>query len=148
MVSAWIVFGLVKTWKWYSLEKFTLAFFLMASSYLFYPLALPHIYREAFVSQLKYYSGCPYVWSGERYNGIDCSGLIRMALARQYLYNLHLNAWFHIWLRDASAQDIPRKYEIVFISDQKWPSIKEINRDDLSLGSIAVTADGVHILHT
>ncbi len=146
MIVAWMLLGVVKTWRWHGLGKGALAFSCVVSGYLFYPLELPRIDREAFVSQLKYYNGCPYVWGGERYNGIDCSGLIRMALAKQYLYHGHVNAWFHLWLWDASAQDIPRKYDRIFGPASNWPSIKVMDNEAVSLGSIAVTADGVHIL--
>ncbi|MGB1540445.1 MAG: NlpC/P60 family protein, partial [Rickettsiales bacterium] len=67
--------------------------------------------RKGYVSALESYLNTPYVWGGERFTGMDCSGLIRVGLAKAALYEglqtlnpgLVRNA-VQLWMEDTTAK--------------------------------------------
>jgi len=133
------------------------------------PLAIPAIFaallllpgrpvnrvvlRAAYVTELQSYKETRYVWGGENWRGVDCSGLLRSALVdAQFRQSFHtLNPalarqalWF--WWHDASAHDLRNGYQGQTSQLGSPIPLKDVPPDLLLPGDFAVTADGSHVL--
>lgn len=113
----------------------------------------PAALQSQYVRTLRSYAGTPYVWGGENWRGVDCSGLLRSAmvdaqfkqsllianpvLARQALW---------LWWHDANAYDMGQGY--AGLTRQLAPAtrLRDTATLPLSPGDFAVTADGSHVL--
>lgn len=102
---------------------------------------------------LRIFRGVRYVWGGEGFLGIDCSGLVRKGLVWAQLYHglrtangKSIRDAIALWWHDSSAMALRDGY-------RGWTT--ELFRDDsvagadvskLKTGDLAVTADGVHVM--
>ncbi len=109
--------------------------------------------REAYVKELNYYEGSPYVWGGENKFGIDCSGLVRRGLInanlKQGLVSFNpklIKGSFSLWWYDTSAEALGKEYRNLTKFLLKTESINQLNHSQIQKGDIAVTLDGVHTL--
>jgi hypothetical protein len=102
---------------------------------------------------LRSFSGVRYVWGGEGFLGIDCSGLARKALIHAQILNgfRNLNGGpirdaISLWWHDCSALALKDNFrnwtQPLFRSD----NLRSANYEHLKPGDMAVTADGVHVL--
>lgn len=125
-------------------------------------LALPgrpvsHVALQThYVEELKRYQGVRYVWGGENFLGIDCSGLVRKGMINA-LWKTGLTtanptaarAAISLWWRDASARAMQAGYRNMTRSIGSFPSIQSLESRDTALlqsGDLAVTSNGIHIL--
>lgn len=112
-----------------------------------------NVLREAYVNELNYYEGSPYVWGGENKFGIDCSGLVRRALVnanlKQGLISFNpklIRESFSLWWYDASAEALGKEYRKLTKFLFKTDSINQLDHSQIQKGDIAVTLDGIHTL--
>ena len=105
-----------------------------------------------YVKALRCYRGVRYVWGGEGFLGIDCSGLPRKALVwTQLVYGLRtLNGGpirnaVDLWIHDSSARALRDGYR-GWTTNLSTGRINEIDHQLLHPGDVAVTYDGVHTL--
>ena len=113
----------------------------------------PELLRQAYRTCLGGYEGCRYVWGGENWLGIDCSGLVRRALVSAQircgllsrdagLVRSGLDLWWH----DCSARALRDGYGDYTRRLLSAASINAISNDFLCVGDLAVTADGIHVM--
>lgn len=115
----------------------------------------PAALRQAYTTTLRRYAGTRYVWGGEGFFGVDCSGLLRAALIDAHAWEsvrtlnpaLARDA-FRLWWHDASARDLLEGGHglTTQLSSNRPLSLKDTPTDGLLPGDFAVTADGSHVL--
>ena len=109
--------------------------------------------RADYCRGLQLYIGDRYVWGGEGYFGIDCSGLVRKGLVwGQLISGVRgmnggpLRNAIALWWHDCSAKELLGGFRgwtrVLFTSS----SIDETDHSTLQPGDLAVTADGAHVL--
>jgi cell wall-associated NlpC family hydrolase len=109
--------------------------------------------RADYVAGLRRYGGVTYVWGGESFKGIDCSGLIRRGLidalfcrgvrsGNPGLVRGALSLWWH----DCTANDLRLGRAGLTAPLLETPSLNELDHSRILPGDLAVTRDGVHIL--
>ncbi len=106
-----------------------------------------------YVNNLSKYDGVPYVWGGEKFLGIDCSGLVRKGMINANLYegicSLNpscLRKAVELWWFDCSAKALMNNYRDFTQLRFKAESINKLDHSRLDPGDFAVTVDGVHTL--
>ncbi len=109
--------------------------------------------QSSYCSALTAYSNCPYVWGGEGYLGIDCSGLVRKgmedALAMQGISTFNpmlsreaLSLYWH----DTNAKTIGEGYEGRTRFITTCPDLNHLHYVMVQPGDLAVTEGGDHIM--
>ncbi|HBC88166.1 MAG TPA: hypothetical protein DCZ94_14545 [Lentisphaeria bacterium] len=109
--------------------------------------------RIQYARCLEKYEGVRYIWGGETFLGIDCSGLVRKGLIDALFYEgiqtlnpeLIRNSLF-LWWNDCSARSLKEGYRNLTTPLFDAESVNSIKTDQLEVGDIAVTSDGVHVL--
>jgi hypothetical protein len=156
-VGLWVVAGSVLvTWKTKGIRWFLITIYGLVAVFLLLPSTIPENrenLRTNYCSALESYTGRPYVWGGEGYFGIDCSGFVRKgfedALVKQgFLHFDPAMVRSGIWLywHDTTAKVIGEAY-----GGRTYPvtTCSSLNALDYSLvlpGDLAVTEDGTHIM--
>ncbi len=109
--------------------------------------------REEVVQALQRYEETPYVWGGENFLGIDCSGLVRRgAIDGMFLYGVRtlnpllVRKSFTLWWRDLSAQDMETGARGAAKKITEEKSLALLNDKNLHPGDFAVTRGGAHAL--
>ena len=109
--------------------------------------------RQAYINSLASYEGKKYVWGGENWRGVDCSGLLRAAMVDAYFTESirTLNPalarralWF--WWHDAPAREMSDGYQGETVRLGNAVALKEVPGGLLEPGDLAVTQDGSHVL--
>ena len=109
--------------------------------------------RQEYVAALEKYEGTRYVWGGENWAGIDCSGLVRRGLidadfkrgwktANPGL----LRASLALWWFDSTAKALGEEYRGQSRHLFDAASISGLDHSKLLPGDFAVTSSGVHTL--
>jgi hypothetical protein len=109
--------------------------------------------RRDYVTSLRSFEGCRYVWGGENRLGIDCSGLARAGLINASIRNAFQTAnpamlrfALDLWWHDCSAKALGEGYRRQTIQQFAAPTINSIDPNRLKAGDLAVTDDGVHVM--
>jgi cell wall-associated NlpC family hydrolase len=109
--------------------------------------------RDAYRVELLRYQGCRYVWGGENRLGVDCSGLVRIALVnamlRQGICTANPNlvrSGLSLWWHDQSAQSLRDGGEGTVVPVVAADSVNAVDYSHLQVGDLAVTASGVHVM--
>jgi hypothetical protein len=109
--------------------------------------------RREYVVGLQRYQDVVYVWGGEGFLGIDCSGLIRRGLinslfcrgVRTMDAGLVRRAVSLCW-NDTSASGLGRQHDSLTVHLFEAPSLNKTDHSQLLPGDLAVTSNGVHIM--
>jgi hypothetical protein len=108
---------------------------------------------ERYRVELLRYQGTRYVWGGENRLGIDCSGLVRIALVnamlRQGIATANpalVRSGLSLWWHDKSALSLRDGGDGTTIPITSADSINAIDCSEIHLGDLAVTASGVHVM--
>lgn len=152
-----IALGLLAiTWKTKSVRYGLLALFLSVTVFVSLPYKPKRdvaALRSIYVSKLKGYDGTRYVWGGENHLGIDCSGLVRIALADAlFEYGLRrmdpsaVRTGFYLWWHDSNAVDLGKAASVhtILLGDGALAKLSE-GKNQLA-GDLAVTQAGSHVL--
>ena len=109
--------------------------------------------EEAYIKALQSHVGVPYVWGGEGWNGVDCSGLLRRAYVRASLADglAHarpgcLKSAADVWLFDASAAELRRGYGGRTRVVESGVTINRLDHRQVAPGTLAITSNGIHCL--
>lgn len=108
--------------------------------------------NEMYVKELTFYVNTNYVWGGEGFLGIDCSGLPRSAMIKAlYKYGIYyfngkaLTYATNLWWNDASAKEMLSGYKGKLQVEEAEYTINSAppNRQ---AGDLAITATGLHVM--
>ena len=109
--------------------------------------------REEVVQALQRYDGVPYVWGGENFVGIDCSGLLRRGVIDgtflhgvRTLNPLLVRKAFALWWRDLSARDMEAGALGAAKKILEEKSLALLNDKNLHPGDFAIPRGGMHAL--
>ncbi|HEY3328688.1 MAG TPA: NlpC/P60 family protein [Capsulimonadaceae bacterium] len=109
--------------------------------------------RTAYVRSLRSYVGTPYVWGGETYTGIDCSGLVRCGLMNAaFMEGLRTGNGeltreaLSLWMHDSTASDLYEGYRSETVKLYDGKAINDLDYSAVRPGDFAVTDNGVHTL--
>ena len=109
--------------------------------------------RQEIVRALQRYEGVRYVWGGENFLGIDCSGLVRRGtIDGTFRYGLRtLNPLLVrkaavLWWHDVSAQEMGAGARGVAKKVTEEKSIVLMDDKNLHPGDFAITRGGIHAL--
>jgi hypothetical protein len=144
--------GWKRTWA----RRFLLFVYVFLVVFIEFPLPHPvdhESLRTAYCDALKSYTGRPYVWGGESYFGIDCSGLIRKsmedALAWQGFTTFN-PSWvresFSLYWHDTTARVIGEGYGGRTRLIAQCNTLNTFDDSILQPGDMAVTTSGIHIM--
>lgn len=152
-----IAIGLLAiTWKTKGIRHGLLALFLAVTVFVSLPYKPKRdiaALRDLYVSKLKGYDGTRYVWGGENHLRIDCSGLVRIALADAlFEYSLRrmdpsaLRSGFYLWWHDSNAVDLGKATSVhtILLGDGSLAKLSA-SKNQLT-GDLAVTQAGSHVL--
>lgn len=150
-------FGLIFLCRHRTAIRFSLlGFTLLVGALLIGPAstnAQPAAMRKKYVDGLRRYEGATYVWGGEGFTGIDCSGLIRRGLIdSQFVFGVQtrdsglVRRALSLWWNDCSAKALSEMHQGLTVHQFDAPNIKGLDHTKLLPGDLAVTQGGVHIL--
>lgn len=111
-------------------------------------------FRNSFVDELRKQVGKTYVWGGEGFAGVDCSGLprraFRIACWKRGFLDLNPGLWrlaIQNWAFDASASAMKEEYRGETRNlGVEAASISTLNSNKVAPGDLAVTENGIHML--
>jgi len=156
-VGFFVVAGSVAvTWKTKPVRLFLITIYGLVALFLLLPSTIPQYHenlRANYLNALRSYGGRPYVWGGEGYFGIDCSGFVRKGLedasVEQGFLSLNPALVRHgIWLywHDTTAKVIGQGYGAKTYPITACPSLNGLDYSLIAPGDLAVTEDGTHIM--
>ncbi|MCE5343451.1 MAG: NlpC/P60 family protein [Eubacteriales bacterium] len=109
--------------------------------------------REEYVRSLLRYELKPYIWGGESFFAVDCSGLIRQGFVdANLIYGLKtldgacVRKAILLWWQDASAKAMRDEDRGQTKRLMEAVSINELDQNLVRPGDFAVTQSGVHCL--
>jgi hypothetical protein len=109
--------------------------------------------RDAYIRSLRAYEGTRYIWGGENGLGLDCSGLVRVALRdanfQTALKTLNPKLARHavsLWWHDASAAALGEEYRQLTRKMVAAANLNEMDYGPINPGDIAVPLNGVHVM--
>jgi hypothetical protein len=145
-------------WRYKILRWFLIAIYGATILFLVQPSGSHHsvdrsALRSDYCAALKSYSDCRYVWGGEGYFGIDCSGLVRKGLedalvARGFatLNPALIRAGISLYWHDTTAKVIGEGYANRTFFVTACPMLNTLDESLLQPGDLAVTLNGIHIM--
>ena len=101
---------------------------------------------KTYIERLLVYESTAYVWGGENFVGIDCSGLARRAMIEALFLNGEVWGALKLWYFDSSAKAMRDNYRGTTVYVASSLSINKLDHGLIEKGDMAVTADGVHVL--
>jgi hypothetical protein len=109
--------------------------------------------QTGYCHALKSYLGCRYIWGGEGYLGIDCSGFVRKGLedtlAREGIFTLNprmLRQSVSLYWHDTNARVIGNGYAGRTQLIATCSNLNVLDYDLLQPGDLAVTSGGDHVM--
>lgn len=114
----------------------------------------PAALRSAYVRNLRSYEGVRYLWGGESYLGIDCSGLARTAMWQAMVTEgirtanprlLGPRLWM-FWWRDVSALAMENQAYGYTAQIGKVDKLAGCDHSALRPGDLATAGSGIHVL--
>jgi hypothetical protein len=109
--------------------------------------------RSDYCTALKSYLGCRYVWGGEGYLGVDCSGLVQKglmdALATRGLTTLDpalMRESLSLYWHRTTAKVIGEGYAGRTDTVTTCPTLNALDYSLVQPGDLAVTAGGDHVM--
>jgi len=148
--------ALVFAWKFSFARWLLIAIYSLSALFVIWPTHRPSdpaMLRANYCQALKSYLGCRYIWGGESYTGIDCSGFVRKgledALARRGFCSLEPNALrqsISLYWHDTNARVIGSGYagRTKFITN--CSNLNVLDYSLLQPGDLAVTSGGDHVM--
>jgi hypothetical protein len=143
-------------WRFRFFRWILLAIYAALTAFLILPSKPPEDrseLRASYCRALTSYTGCPYVWGGVGYFGIDCSGLVQKSLEDALVTNglstlnpflIRESAWLY-WNRTTAKVlgqgNIGRTYSVT-----TCPNLNSLDYSGLVPGDLAVTATGEHVM--
>ena len=113
----------------------------------------PDLLAKDYGRGLRCFRGVRYVWGGEGFLGIDCSGLVRQGMIwGQVYYGLcalnggPIRQAIDIWWHDCSAMALRDGYRGWTTELFRQDGVANADYTRLKPGDLAVTADGVHVM--
>jgi hypothetical protein len=109
--------------------------------------------QDDYVGALSSYRNTLYVWGGESRLGVDCSGLVRIAMVDACAWEalrthnaglIRRAAW--IWWHDCSAADLGDGYSGNTVPVESAKKLSAADPGELRPGDMAVLADGLHVM--
>jgi hypothetical protein len=113
----------------------------------------PEALRQEYLRQLERYEGVRFLWGGENWLGIDCSGSVRRGLINA---NVKLGVVtgnprlirraLSMWWFDSSARAMREEYRGLTSFVLSTKSLNALDHGKIAVGDLAVTAEGSHVL--
>lgn len=156
--AALATMGLLPVWAWrrhgaIRLAALTAGLLVAAAALWPAPARASGKLRASYLQRLQSYEGTRYVWGGEGWTGIDCSGLVRRAMvdalrteALQTANPAVLRQSIALWWHDRSAKALGEGFRGDTRLVTRAASLNTIDVSRLRPGDLAVTADGKHVL--
>jgi hypothetical protein len=154
--SSALVLLIAVSWRHVWCRVALLALIATCSGFLFMPAGRrpsPEVRRQDFIAALRCYEGVHYVWGGENFLGIDCSGLVRRGLIDASVvrglgtFNPGLvREAAGLWWHDFSALDLTESRNGLTVPVVAAESLNKLNQAAVTPGDLAVTADGEHVM--
>lgn len=101
---------------------------------------------EIYLQNLKSYEGSRYIWGGENFLGIDCSGLPRKSLISALFTKGEYLKGLELWWYDCSAKAMSEGYRNYTSKVGSFNSLRKADYKLLEPGDLAVTASGIHVI--
>ena len=114
--------------------------------FLIRPFTTSRTVPEIYLQNLKSYEGIRYIWGGENFLGIDCSGLPRKSLISALITKGQYLKGLEIWWYDCSAKAMSEGYRNYTIKVCSFNSLRKAEYNLLKPGDLAVTASGIHVI--
>jgi hypothetical protein len=157
VISIPIIFGGITIFLWHHKKTRLIPAVLLLICLLAFLLPGREVNRQIvikrYVNNLSKYDGVRYVWGGENFLGIDCSGLVRKGMINANLYEgifslnpTNLRTAVELWWFDCSAKALMNNYRDFTQLRFKVESINQLDHSRLEPGDFAVTVDGIHTL--
>jgi len=109
--------------------------------------------RAEYVKALASYEGTPYLWGGENFLGIDCSGLVRRALIDADIRlgvicfrPALIRHGIYLWYNDIAADAMRDEYLGLMRCVLETPSLNELDHSRIREGDVMVPLNGVHAM--
>lgn len=144
------------SWRIRVLSWLLIALYGLAVLFLLWPSHRPvdrPVLRSDYCTALKSYLGCRYVWGGEGYLGIDCSGLVQRGLidtlAARGLTTFDpalVRQSFSLYWHRTNAKVIGEGYAGRIFTVTTCPTLNSLDYSLLKPGDLAVTAGGDHVM--
>jgi hypothetical protein len=148
--------AVVFAWRIAIARWLLLVIYLLAALFLLWPTSgsIDHkAVRAGYTKALKSYLGCRYIWGGESYTGIDCSGFVRKgledALALQGIFNFEpaaLRQSISLYWHDTNARVIGGGYAGRTKLVTTCVNLNVLDYSPLQTGDLAVTSGGDHVM--
>jgi Cell wall-associated hydrolases (invasion-associated proteins) len=113
----------------------------------------PAALRAEYLRSLQTYEGTIYIWGGEAATGIDCSGLVRVAMVDALLRTglkeanpALLRQAIALWWNDCSAEELGKGYAGRLVPVTVTNGLNLLDHSTLQPGDIAVTRSGKHTM--
>jgi hypothetical protein len=144
------------SWRNRVLSWLLIAFYGLAGLFFVWPSHRPvdpPVLRSGYCAALKSYLGCRYVWGGQGYLGVDCSGLVQKglmdALASRGLATLDpalMRESLSLYWHRTTANVIGKGYGGRTFTVTTCPNLNALDYSLLQPGDLAVTSGGDHLM--
>lgn len=143
-------------WKFRVLRLLLIVVYILVALFLVWPshrLVDRAALRSEYCEALKSYSGCRYVWGGEGYLGIDCSGFVRKGLEDALVIRgfstldpALVRESVSLYWHDTTAEVMGNGYAGRTYTITTCRTLNTLDHSLLQPGDLAVTTSGVHVM--